>query len=340
MSTATSLPYGSKSLLECRSREILLAQPDNVPRFLSMHLEKMIHSRDEQSTDPKEVAFKYEEQWENIFLLEKHKRTKSLKLSAKDLPSSTPSVSSTSSESVTVSAPIEEKRKTGSKTLARTASQEESVHPADKEERFPFSKPIQKEETKTSLLSPWPVIPPIPQKSPQQVPSQVQGQKSTKKCDITCRLSDCPYHVKQREMSPTVKDPVRTSAGRTFIKDLGLQKSKAEPRPFQETVPYRPKGGHVVDRELEPIRQGAESSCPRRLQIIKYKGMQVQRSQHPPHCGRMHYITLQPNLQRWPAPKSTTICKPVTRTPPGVSKLPNSYLSIWHSPQPPNKYRP
>ncbi|CAG5867633.1 unnamed protein product [Menidia menidia] len=63
MFASNSTPYGVKSLLECMSRASLLAQPDNIPRFLSTHVKKMLESRDDDSRDIKEVAFGYQEQW-------------------------------------------------------------------------------------------------------------------------------------------------------------------------------------------------------------------------------------------------------------------------------------
>lgn len=63
MSASNFTPYGVKSLLECMSRATLLAQPDDIPEFLSTHVDKMTHVRDEESRDTKEVTFQYEEQW-------------------------------------------------------------------------------------------------------------------------------------------------------------------------------------------------------------------------------------------------------------------------------------
>ncbi len=63
MSASNSTPYGVKSLLECMSRATLLAQPDDIPEFLSTHVDQMTHFRGEDSRDTKEVAFQYQEQW-------------------------------------------------------------------------------------------------------------------------------------------------------------------------------------------------------------------------------------------------------------------------------------
>lgn len=197
--------------------------------------------------------------------------------------------------------PSEVRRKTDSKPLAGTPSQEESVHPTAKEKRLSFIKP-----RTISLPSSSPVI---PRKSPQQVPKQVQGQKSTKKCSIACRLSDCPHHIEQKESTPADKGPVRTRAGSTRKNDPGLQKSNRAPRPLQEVVPYRPKGGYIVDPELDQRRR--EASCPHKVHIIRYKGMQVHCSEVKPHCGRMRNITLQPNMWRWPVAMSTITRNPV-----------------------------
>lgn len=63
MSAGNSTPYGVKSLLECMCRATLLAQPDDIPEFMSTYVDKMAHFRDEDSRDIKEVAYRYQEQW-------------------------------------------------------------------------------------------------------------------------------------------------------------------------------------------------------------------------------------------------------------------------------------
>lgn len=65
MSTCISAPYGLKTLLECMSRAVLLAQPDDIAGFLSTHMEEMIRYREKNlMTDIKDNAFDYQEQWE------------------------------------------------------------------------------------------------------------------------------------------------------------------------------------------------------------------------------------------------------------------------------------
>ncbi|KAI9534888.1 hypothetical protein NQZ68_010274 [Dissostichus eleginoides] len=84
-------PYGVKCLLECMTRATLLAQPDDIPEFLSTHVDEMRHHvRDDGSRDNKEVAFCYEEQWGEFKC-------------ADESPPPTFSVSSTYSESFLVS---------------------------------------------------------------------------------------------------------------------------------------------------------------------------------------------------------------------------------------------
>uniref|UniRef100_A0A8C4HTD5 RIIa domain-containing protein n=1 Tax=Dicentrarchus labrax TaxID=13489 RepID=A0A8C4HTD5_DICLA len=63
MSANNSTPYGVKSLLECISRATLLAEPDDIPQFLSTHVDEMTRVRDTELRDTKEVAFRYQEQW-------------------------------------------------------------------------------------------------------------------------------------------------------------------------------------------------------------------------------------------------------------------------------------
>lgn len=45
------------------SRATLLAQPSDIPEFLSTHVDQMAHFRGAESRDTKEVAFQYQEQW-------------------------------------------------------------------------------------------------------------------------------------------------------------------------------------------------------------------------------------------------------------------------------------
>uniref|UniRef100_A0A3Q3CP25 RIIa domain-containing protein n=2 Tax=Haplochromini TaxID=319058 RepID=A0A3Q3CP25_HAPBU len=48
MDASNSTPHGLKSLLESLSRAALLAQPDDIPRFLCAHVENMIKFSDDQ----------------------------------------------------------------------------------------------------------------------------------------------------------------------------------------------------------------------------------------------------------------------------------------------------
>lgn len=64
MDASNSTPHGLKSLLESLSRATLLAQPDDIPRFLCAHVENMIKfSDDQQLKDIIEVIFRYQCQW-------------------------------------------------------------------------------------------------------------------------------------------------------------------------------------------------------------------------------------------------------------------------------------
>lgn len=44
-------------------RATLLAEPDDIPKFLSTHVDKIAHFREAESRDTKEAAFQYQEQW-------------------------------------------------------------------------------------------------------------------------------------------------------------------------------------------------------------------------------------------------------------------------------------
>lgn len=92
------------------------------------------------------------------------------------------------------------------------------------------------------------------QYSPLRSLQKGQGQKSTK--EYICSLADFHYHNKDTHSSPADQSlgSVSTDKGPTPQKDLGLQNLKAKPGPSVIQVPYRPKGGYIVDPELEPKR--------------------------------------------------------------------------------------
>ncbi len=210
------------------------------------------------------------------------KRKETPKPSAEESPSPTSKVSSASSTSVMESPSCEVRRTTCGVSSVRTTSRQEGVglpveeispssqlRPASppREERLKTCRvssvriPSQT-ETKPPPPSAWPVLPLIPQKAPSHVSKQVQGQKSTKGRGsgvYTCRLIDCPYHNKPKEGSVADRElgPVRTSTEPTVTTDLRLQKSVAGPTSFEVRVPYRPKGGPIVDPELVPKRTRA-----------------------------------------------------------------------------------
>lgn len=214
---------------------------------------------------------------ENIILQKENKKKDIPKTVQEECPSPTFNVSNTSSVSFTVSPPCDARETTHTVSSIRVPSQQECVGQTAQEmsppskprsvlprsERVKTSQvssvrsPCQK-ETKPSLPSAWPVLPRIPQKASKQV----QGQKTAKghgSVVYTCRLIDCPYHNKPKEMSAVDRElgPVRTSTGPSVKRDPGLEKPMAEPRRFEVQVPYRPKGGPIVDPELVPKRTRA-----------------------------------------------------------------------------------
>ncbi|XP_049610387.2 uncharacterized protein [Syngnathus scovelli] len=63
------LPYGVRSQLECISRAVLLSQPGDINKFLEAHLMQMIEFAGPNQKDIKELAFRYQEQWESDFLM-------------------------------------------------------------------------------------------------------------------------------------------------------------------------------------------------------------------------------------------------------------------------------
>ncbi|XP_005917276.1 uncharacterized protein LOC102296749 [Haplochromis burtoni] len=236
MDASNSTPHGLKSLLESLSRAALLAQPDDIPRFLCAHVENMIKfSDDQQLKDIIEVIFRYQCQWEQTFFKDKRNWTETPRPCSEKFPISTSSAFSVF--------PMSSPRKKNSKSLVDAPSHRESVCPSTKEDQLHSRKQIQR----PSVLS---VLPTIRQK-----PSKpFQGQKSTK--EYICSLADFHYHNKDTHSSPADQSlgSVSTDKGPTPQKDLGLQNLKAKPGPSVIQVPYRPKGGYIVDPELEPKR--------------------------------------------------------------------------------------
>ncbi|XP_072228088.1 uncharacterized protein [Leuresthes tenuis] len=344
MHAGDSTPYGVKCLQECMCRATLLAQPDDILGFLLTHVRNILKSRDGESKDIKEVVFQYQNQWEKTFLLEQCKQIETLKPSTEDSPAS--SIPAASSASLMVSGPIEVRQITGGESSYRLNSQKESRRPTAEEEGAPSSKPRPSQpatrvktqrilsvripcriETKPYLSSARPVLPPI--QAPLQVQKKVRVQKSSKMPDgaYTCLLTDCPYHNKQSEGLESIKSNI----GLRMKTDPGLQKSNTEQRPVDVPVPYRPKGGHIMDPELLPKRGRAavcgrqackgwgavlehtfctnisqmslESSvhtCPHMIHcahIIRYKGMHAQCSGLQPHFGRRRYIAPQSHAE-------------------------------------------
>ncbi|KAL4004486.1 MORC family CW-type zinc finger protein [Sarotherodon galilaeus] len=236
MDASNSTPHGLKSLLECLSRAALLVQPDDIPRFLCAHVENMIKfSDDEQLKDINEVIFRYQCQCEQTFFKDKRNWTETPRPCSEKFPIST---SSALSASLVSSSP-----RKNSKSSVDAPSHHESVCPNTKEDQLHSRKQIRRP-------SGLPVLPTIRQK-----PSKpFQGQKSTK--EYICSLADCHYKNKDTDSSPADQSlgSVSTDEGPTAQKDLGLQNLKAKPGPSVIHVPYRPKGGYIVDPELQPKR--------------------------------------------------------------------------------------
>ncbi|XP_031610509.1 uncharacterized protein LOC116331831 [Oreochromis aureus] len=236
MDASNSTPHGLKSLLECLSRAALLAQPDDIPRFLCAHVENMIKFRDdEQLKDINEVIFRYQCQSEQTFFKDKRNWTETPRPCSEKFPISTSSALSAS--------PVSSSPRKNSKSSVDAPSHHESVCPNTKEDELHSRKQIRRP-------SGLPVLPTICQK-----PSKpFQGQKSTK--EYICSLADCHYKNKDTDSSPADQSlgSVSTDEGPTAQKDLGLQNLKAKPGPSVIHVPYRPKGGYIVDPELQPKR--------------------------------------------------------------------------------------
>nr|XP_046231943.1 uncharacterized protein LOC124052079 [Scatophagus argus] len=410
---SNSTPYGVKSLLECMSRATLLAQPDDVPKFLSTHVDEMIHFRDEESRDTKEVAFQFQDQWENKFFGKEKKRTKTPKTAPEDSPSPTPSVSSTSSGSFVVSPPCEVRQRSRRVSSVRVPGQDESVgltavgkstasrlRPVPPTFKWsiearqassarvpsrhnsiglsvvktcpsttprPVLAPCKEQvktrpglsvkdpsekETKWALPSAQAELPPIPQKAS---PQQVQGRKSTKKRGsrtFICRLNDCPYHKKPQEEGAVDRDleTAEISTKPTAKSEAGQQKSLAVSKTFDLQLPYRPKGGFIIDPELAPKptkrvthkTTGAESSLSkdtnstdlsqvslecymhashtstsnvaRSVHTMRYRCGYAQGGELQPHSVGFCDITLQAESQHQYPAKNSAAGDPITKS--------------------------
>lgn len=172
---------------------------------------------------------------EQTFFKDKRNWTETPRPCSEKFPISTSSASS--------AFPVSSSPRKNSKSLVDAPSHHESVCPSTKEDQLHSRKQIQR----PSVL---PVLPTIHQK-----PSKpFQGQKSTK--EYICSLADFHYHNKDTHSSPADQSlgSVSTDKGPTPQKDLSLQNLKAKPGPSVIQVPYRPKGGYIVDPELEPKR--------------------------------------------------------------------------------------
>lgn len=148
-----------------------------------------------------------------------------------------------STSSALSASPVSSSPRKNSKSSVDAPSHHESVCPNTKEDQLHSRKQIRRP-------SGLPVLPTIRQK-----PSKpFQGQKSTK--EYICSLADCHYKNKDTDSSPADQTlgSVSTDEGPTAQKDLGLQNLKAKPGPSVIHVPYRPKGGYIVDPELQPKR--------------------------------------------------------------------------------------
>lgn len=77
------------------------------------------------------------------------------------------------------------------------------------------------------------------------------NQKEVRVCSYVMQISLSQPQSKERSVDRELGS-VRTSTGLTVNRDLDLQKSRAGPTTFEVWVPYRPKGGHIVDPELVP----------------------------------------------------------------------------------------
>ena len=63
MSNKSRVPYGLRSSVECLNRAALLAKQEDIQTFLSGQVEEMLEFSHDDSADPVDVAYRFEEQW-------------------------------------------------------------------------------------------------------------------------------------------------------------------------------------------------------------------------------------------------------------------------------------
>ncbi|XP_061552467.1 uncharacterized protein LOC133412817 [Phycodurus eques] len=282
------LPYGIRSQLECISRAVLLSQPGDITKFLEAHLSQMIQFGGPDQTDIKEVAFRYQEQWESDFLMTISRQREiaemGVRLSASSLSiSRSLTLFGAEKLSVPVSLPYEEIPLSGTVEICGSSQRKKSQQavtiriPSQKETKsakkcpgpvvvqLPMKPPSQgtkakvacseypKEERKALQTFKHPqlaVSPNSPQKaSPQKKPKAKKTPK-TNSDNFTCSLEDCLYHKSKDQSDQDRKlEPIRTG---TVHKYRGVKKPEVGPG-SEIRVPYRPKGGMIFDPELMPL---------------------------------------------------------------------------------------
>ncbi|XP_061910506.1 uncharacterized protein LOC133654277 [Entelurus aequoreus] len=288
MDSRNVLPYGIRSQLECISRAVLLSQPGDIPGFLEVHLAQMKQSAGEDLTDLKEVAFRYQEQWENDFLVRISKRgqmgeTATVRLSTSSVAlSKSLTLFEADNLSIPLSVPYEEiplsatvdtygsvPRKKSQQALPVRIPSQKETKPVKKttvavQTQLPYKAPSQgtqirvcseytKDERKGlhTLKHPQPTLSPNSQKT--SLHKKSRGKKSKIMSDsFNCSLEDCLYHKPKDQSDQDKKlEGVQTTTVPTVHRYRGVKKPEVGPG-SEIRVPYRPKGGMIFDPELLP----------------------------------------------------------------------------------------
>nr|XP_057941625.1 uncharacterized protein LOC131137544 [Doryrhamphus excisus] len=285
MDSENLLPYGARSQLECISRAVLLSQPGDIPAFLEAHFTQMTQYGGPELTDLKEIAFGYQEQWENDFLIRLSKRRQigeaAVRLSTSVSVSKSLTLLGNDKLSIPLSLPYEEiplsasvdiygssQRKKSQQAVTVRVPSQKDTKPAKKSAasvvaQLPYKASLQgtqtrvvceytKEEKKGVHTIKYSQLSPNSQKISLQ--KKLKGKKSKTMSDnFTCSLEDCMYHKSKDQSDLEIKlETVQTSTVPTVHRYRGVKKPEVGPG-SEIRVPYRPKGGMIFDPELVPL---------------------------------------------------------------------------------------
>ncbi|XP_037100239.1 uncharacterized protein LOC119117811 isoform X1 [Syngnathus acus] len=270
------LPYGISSQLECISRAVLLSQPGDINTFLDAHLKQMIEFAGPDQKDIKELAFRYQEQWESDFLMTISRQIEVAKLGVR-LSSSSLSVSRSltlfgaEKLSIPVSLPYEEIPISGAVDIGGASQRKKS------QQAFTARSPSQK-ETKVSKRSSAPTT-----LQGQHKPSS-QGTKPRAVCSDSVKEEKKEQQIITQQVmgqqiigQQIVKHP--QAAGPPNTQQKGSPQKKPKPRKTPKTntdnftctledcMYHKSTNQFEPDKKLEAVRTGAGPA------VHKYRGV-------------------------------------------------------------------